>query len=388
MKPLETEQSTFAPGGEERSYYDNFMFNAAGTAKIKHPLHPKGQLKKASPVHHAKPVPSTPHAQPQSSELAGHWVKLKKGAKGGSPRGILYDTYLDGSVKKKGYPQIYEGMYTRDFHTKVKTPLGVTYLLSTEPTVIDGITFYEVLKNNTFNSQTGEFLREGGWRRKSFPATEKSKAFLRRYLINPQSFQLAEENSYLDQGSEESVDSDYNASGNEKHYPGQWMFTRSLSLYYWDVKDKKFKMYANDPKHVMLHNLPFTVSRHTDTPTHKFYHVYAPGFDTDNIWITASAMRKYAKPYAAKDTGEYNAEGTVPATSTTVEGETPIWADVLPIIGLGAGLFAAYKLGAKDGSKAVIGQYIAFGSCGMGLFSIPKVYLQMKALDKVLSGKK
>lgn len=325
MKPLETEQSTFVPGGEERSHYDNLMFNAKGSTKAKQSSHPNRQLKRAKAKaykQHPKTIPSAPvaHTDAASAPIFPYTGTVLKKVRDYEPGDqIKYRFNPDGFHYKGSYEYYLKGK---------KHLVGSTV--------------------------------------KSFEAR-----------VQPQS------GSFHDSG-------EYNAAGGEKHYPGQWMFTRSLSLYYWDVKDKKFKMYANDPKHVMLHGLPFKVSPHTDTPTHKFYHVYAPGFDTDNIWITASAMRKYAKPYAAKDTGEYNAEGTTVTTTktTTVEGETPIWADVLPIIGLGAGLFAAYKLGAKDGSKAVIGQYIAFGSCGMGLFSIPKVYLQMKALDKVLSGKK
>jgi hypothetical protein len=330
MKPLETEQSTFVPGGEQHSHYDNLNFNAAGAIKTKPIAHSKGTIKqmgkgiKHSTHPHPKAKPAAP-AHPNNPAKAINFPYTGTVLK-------PFGHYAVGdSIKYRFNPEGYHGRGSYEFYHKGKTHL----------------------------------------------VGSAKKHFTRMVQLDP-----ANSN---DSGE------DYNAAGNEKHYPGQWMFTRSLSLYYWDVKDKKFKMYANDPKHVMLHNLPFTVSRHTDTPTHHFYHVYAPGFDTDNIWITASAMRKYARPYkAANDTGEYNAEGSTPTTTktTTVEGETPIWADVLPIIGLGAGLFAAYKLGAKDGSKAVIGQYIAFGSCGMGLFSIPKVYLQMKALDKALSGKK
>lgn len=371
MKPLEIDKSTFVPGNEERLYSDTHMFSAAGTAKSKtarrvkkHPPRKRIAKHPTLKIPHQKPQPTIPAPQVPAKPNVGETGLAQP------PAGLSgYYQYR----KEKDTGKISQRSFIGGPQLTVYDPT---------PLVFGGTTYYKILGwINTKDNKFAEFAPTWLYLIKEGTFSEADHSLLKPF--NDFYEESSDDTGSLDaEGSE-----DYNAAGHDKHYPGQWTFTRSLSLYYWDVNEKKFKMYANDPAHVMKGGLPFKVSSATDTPTHKFYHVFAPGFDTQNIWIPASAMAKYSKPYVASDTGEYNAEGSTPAAGND---ETPLWAEILPLIGLGAGLFAAYKIGARDGGKAVIGQYVAFGACGMGILSIPKFYVQMKNADKALSqfGKK
>ena len=53
----------------------------------------------------------------------------------------------------------------------------------------------------------------------------------------------------------------------------------------------------------------------------------------------------------------------------------PVWALVLPFVGLGAGLFAAHKLG---GGKATMKQYAMYGGLGLAVLSAPILVLTLK----------
>lgn len=59
----------------------------------------------------------------------------------------------------------------------------------------------------------------------------------------------------------------------------------------------------------------------------------------------------------------------------TVDLGVPTWAKILPLLGLGSGLYLAFK------SKSNVGKYLVYGSIGMWATSIPLVHYGTKAFS-------
>lgn len=64
---------------------------------------------------------------------------------------------------------------------------------------------------------------------------------------------------------------------------------------------------------------------------------------------------------------------------------TPTWMKILPIIGFAAGAYTAHKMGAKDGSKATVGQYLAFASIGAWVLTAPILFVSLRNIQKLSS---
>lgn len=120
MKPLQTERSTFVPGGEEHSNYDNLNFNAAGTIKAKPIAHAKGTAKQMGKGIKHHPHPKVKPAKPILPNNAAIAISFPY-------TGIVLKPFghyaVGDTIKYRFNPEGYNGKGSYEFYHKGKTHL-------------------------------------------------------------------------------------------------------------------------------------------------------------------------------------------------------------------------------------------------------------------------